>query len=303
MLWIGEVGDAESNDDLITSSSITGTPIPDFENLDFKIASGLRKNQTGNFPTAEVKAQSEQRSLTGGQIAVNIYEFFKTSGDNEAILDFRDLSNVQLKNDNVQASDTKWDKVLSAVTDRPTDSMMESLFKMQVEKSEELKYLLQVYAQQTTYGNNKYDYFRLKFMARRHLDQKSKYSSKPRNRDEDRLATGAPTQGKAKRKCKDNAKNNSERGDCIRWTNKRQCSFGEISAHSNMNQKKGKGKGRSRSRSPTGSPHRNSKGDGKGSDDGSAEGTPNFIGKSPSGKANTLLCTNFKKGSCQSGNS
>ena len=45
---------------------------------------------------------------------------------------------------------------------------------------------------------------------------------------------------------------------------------------------KGKGEGRPRSLSPTGSPHRNSKGDGKGSDDGSAQGIRQNSGKSPS---------------------
>ena len=42
-----------------TSASIIGRPIPDFENLEFKIASGLRKILTGNFKkqvtTAEAK--------------------------------------------------------------------------------------------------------------------------------------------------------------------------------------------------------------------------------------------------------
>ena len=38
---------------------------------------------------------------SGKQIARVIYDFFKMSGDNEAILDFRDLPKVQLKNDNV----------------------------------------------------------------------------------------------------------------------------------------------------------------------------------------------------------
>ena len=55
--------------------------------------------------------------------------------------------------------------------------------------------------------------------------------------------------------------------------------------------------------SPTGSPHRNSNADGRCSDDGSAEGTPKFTGKSPSGKANRLPCTNFKKGSSRRTNS
>ena len=75
MQWIGEVEYAESIDELVTSASITGDPILDFENLDFKIASGLRKSLTGNVKkqvtTAEGKAQSEKGSLTGTQIVVD----------------------------------------------------------------------------------------------------------------------------------------------------------------------------------------------------------------------------------------
>ena len=114
----------------------------DFENLDFKIASGLRNILTGNFKkqvtTAEGKAQSEKRSLTDRQIAWMIYGYFKISDDHEAILDFRDFSKAQFKNDSVQAFDAKWNEVLSAVTDGPTDHTLESLYKMQVPKSEEL---------------------------------------------------------------------------------------------------------------------------------------------------------------------
>ena len=140
MLWTGEVEDAKSIDDHITSASVSGKPIPDFENLDFKIATGLRKILTGNFKkqvtTAGGKAQAEKRSLTGKQIAGMLYDCFKKSWRQEAILDFRDFSKVQLKSDNVQAFDTKWDEVLSAVTDRPTDIILESLCKMHVKKSE-----------------------------------------------------------------------------------------------------------------------------------------------------------------------
>ena len=49
MLWIGQVEDAESIDGLIASASETGRPIRNFENLDFKIASGLREILTGNL--------------------------------------------------------------------------------------------------------------------------------------------------------------------------------------------------------------------------------------------------------------
>ena len=66
-----------------------------------------------------------------------------------------------------------------------------------------------------------------------------------------------------------------------------------------MTRTRDKGKGRPRSPSPTNSPHQNSKGEGKSSDDGSAKGTPKDTGVSPSGKANKLPCTNLKKGCCE----
>ena len=107
---------------------------------------------------------------------------------------------------------------------------------------------------------------------------------------------GAPSKGKRKEKA-NTCQNNTERGDSIRWITKRQCSFGDSCAFKHDPNKKGKRK--PRSPIPTGSPHRNSKGDGKGGDGGNVKGTPTFTGKSLSGKANRPLCTNFKQGSCQ----
>ena len=126
-----------------------------------------------------------------------IYDFFKISGDNEAILDFRDLSKVQFKNDNVQAFDTEWDKELSAVTDRLADNKLEGRL-------------------------HPLDHKMPMFFFVKHV--------------------------------------------CSSMT-----------------------KGRPRSPSPTGSPHPNSKGDGKGSDNESAEGTPKFTGESPTESEQTTL--------------
>ena len=72
MLWIGEVADAKSIDDHISSASISGKSIPDLKNHDFKTASELRTIVTGNLEkqvtTVEGKAQSEERQLTGRQL-------------------------------------------------------------------------------------------------------------------------------------------------------------------------------------------------------------------------------------------
>ena len=47
--------------------------------------------------------------------------------------------------------------------------------RLQVEKSEELKDVLQVHAHETTFGNKKHDYCSLNLMISRHLEQKIKY--------------------------------------------------------------------------------------------------------------------------------
>ena len=100
---------------------------------------------------------------------------------------------------------------------------------------------------------------------------------------------------KEKQRVKANAKNDSERGYCIRWVAEGQCAFGEACVFKHDPNKKGRGKG-PRSPSPTGSPHRNSE---KVAMTKVLKAYQKLTGESPSGKANRLPCTNLKKGSCQ----
>ena len=104
-----------------------------------------------------------------------IYDFYKNSGNKEATKDFRDLSTVQLKNDNVQAFDKRWDEELSAINERPTDNMLETLDKMQIEKSAKLKCALHVHAQDDIRGQE-IRLWQIEVGGQRHLDQKTKIS-------------------------------------------------------------------------------------------------------------------------------
>ena len=138
-----------------------------------------------------------------------------------------------------QAFDTKWDKGLSVVTDRPTHNKLESLYKMQADTSEELKYLLQVCAQETTFGDTKNDYCRLKLMVQRHLEQKTKDSHfEARNRQ---TCNRSSEQRKSKRK---------RQIQCQEQLRERRL---HTLDHAIPINKKGKGKGRPRSPSRTGS--------------------------------------------------
>ena len=64
----------------------------------------------------EQKAQQDNRFLSGGRIAYQIYDYFKISGTGEVLVEFHDLLRVQLKNDNVQGFDTKCEEVLLSMT-------------------------------------------------------------------------------------------------------------------------------------------------------------------------------------------
>ena len=85
-------------------------------------------------------------------------------------------------------------------------------------------------------------------------------------RDVNRLATGTSSKGKTRGKGKEPAKNNPERGDCIRWITKDPRSHGVA-----CEERKAKGVDNFAHLLRQCSP-RNSEGDGKGSDDGSAKG-------------------------------
>ena len=67
MLRHGEVEDADSIDELITLASFTGRPTPDFENLDFKIATRLRK--IFNRRLRETSHRSRRRSSIRDKIS------------------------------------------------------------------------------------------------------------------------------------------------------------------------------------------------------------------------------------------
>ena len=71
-----------------------------------------------------------------------IYKNFRISGEGAATLDFGELMKVELTDDNVRSFDTRWNEVLSAMTERPGDNILGSRHRFNLENSEELKYLM-----------------------------------------------------------------------------------------------------------------------------------------------------------------
>ena len=92
MSWTKEVEVAKAVDELISSWSIEGRDFPDFEMLDVKIASALKRSMSNQYvrkrlDVEEQKAHAQDRILRERQIAHLIYEHFGATGAHDAALD------------------------------------------------------------------------------------------------------------------------------------------------------------------------------------------------------------------------
>ena len=170
MQWIKEVELVDSVDDLKSSSSIRGIPMPNFEVLDARIASALNKITHNShfkrkFSLEEQKAQKEDRFLRGRQIAYLIYEQFRVTGTDDSVENYTDLFTIVLRNDDIQEFDTKWCGILLSMTKIPHDDILEGLYKIRIRESEKLRTVLELYGLETHIKKLGPDYHRLKAMV------------------------------------------------------------------------------------------------------------------------------------------
>ena len=74
-----------------------------------------------------------------------IYDCFRVTGAHDTVLDSADLYSISLRNDDVQDFDTRWDGILSSMSKIPSDEMLESLHKLIIRASDQLKTVLEKY--------------------------------------------------------------------------------------------------------------------------------------------------------------
>ena len=98
-----------------------------------------------------------------------IYEYFRVTGAHQALLDFSDLFSNPLHGDDMQDFDTRWDQALLSTSELPKDSILESLYKMRIPESDQLRTVW--YEQEINQDRSKPNYQKLKTMVRRHTDQ------------------------------------------------------------------------------------------------------------------------------------
>ena len=139
-----------SLEELKSSRSIAGKDLSNCEMLEAKIASLLNKiiqnsQVKKHVSLEERKAQKECRFLRGRQITFMIYDYFRVTGAHDTVFDCADLFSVTLHDDNVQEFDTSWDKVLLSMSKIPSDDVLETLYKLRVSESAQLKTVLEFY--------------------------------------------------------------------------------------------------------------------------------------------------------------
>ena len=71
------------------------------------------------------------------------------TGAHDTVLDYADSFSVTLHDDKIQEFDTRWDEVPLSVSKIPSDDTLESLCKLRIRESDQLKTVLELYDMET----------------------------------------------------------------------------------------------------------------------------------------------------------
>ena len=79
---------------------------------------------------------------------------------------------ITFRNDDVQEFENEMDETLFSMTEIPPDDVQESLYKLRIRESDQLKTVLALYDMEIHQKISKPDYQKLKTMVSRSIDQK-----------------------------------------------------------------------------------------------------------------------------------
>ena len=111
--WISQVEAAKDWKDLVNKED------DQFIELNAKIASGLAQILQGDIckqiEIIETELDKEHKLLNGRQIAWLIYDYFKTSTTEGTVMDFGDLLECKMENNNLVAFHADWKMILNCI--------------------------------------------------------------------------------------------------------------------------------------------------------------------------------------------
>ena len=178
MQWIKEVELADSVDDLKSSCSTAGKNFPNFEMLDAEIASALNKIiQNSQFKKKvsleEQKSHKEERFQRGRQIAFMIYDYFRVTGAPTLPFFTMPIYSLLLF---MMTTFRNWiqdgTKFYCRCHKSHPDGILESLCKLTIRESDQLKTVLELYDMEIHQKISVPNYQQLKTMAKRSIATK-----------------------------------------------------------------------------------------------------------------------------------
>ena len=101
-----------------------------------------------------------------------ICDYFRVIGTHDTVLDDADLFSITLRNDNVQDFDTRWDEVLLSMTKIPSDDILESLYKLRIRESDQLKTVFELCDMEIHQKISMPNYRKLKTMVKRRKNKR-----------------------------------------------------------------------------------------------------------------------------------
>jgi hypothetical protein len=167
-VWISQIEKALTMEELCDSG--------EFPELDALLGMEWDKIISGEFQkNVRIKEYelSKDKMIKGRQVTWMVYDHFKLSDVDGAILSWDDIMRVELKmpGDTVKQFLNDWDTTCANTNNLPDHEFMESMFRKQLERSIVLKPVLALYWQGITQNKEPKDYKKLKHIVENHLEE------------------------------------------------------------------------------------------------------------------------------------
>ena len=145
--------DGQISGELMTSQSIERRDFLDFDMLDAKIASALKRIITHlhfrkSASVEEHRAQKYDRFLRRRQITYMIHDHFRAIGVYDAAQHLLNLFSDSIRRDDIQAFETILNKAPLSSTEIPPENVLEGSYKMKIRDSVKLQTTLAMYDQE-----------------------------------------------------------------------------------------------------------------------------------------------------------
>ena len=149
-----------------------------------------------------------------------IHDYFRVTGAHATVIEYGYFFSVTLHDDNIQEFHSRLDEVLQSMSKIPSDDILESLCKLRIRESAQLKTVLDLYDMEIHQKISLPNYQKLKTMVTRRIDEKLRLRYFDARHG--KIETGAVVKSRKGLSGVEGGK-----GICYQWKEKGQCSQGD----------------------------------------------------------------------------